>query len=142
MAAYHFSLTISDRFDTAVARTRQALADHGFGIVSEIDVAATFKEKLGIDHEPYLILGACIPGYARQAIGYEPSIGVLLPCNVVVRQEDSNRVTIDFMDPSVMLELVGEKGVHDIAEEVRTRLEMTRDAIAVGSRTIPDPVTA
>jgi uncharacterized protein (DUF302 family) len=142
MAPYHFSLTISDRFDTAVARTRQALADHGFGIVSEIDVAATFKEKLGVDHEPYLILGACNPGFARQVVGYEPSIGVLLPCNVVVRQADTNRVTIDFMDPSVMLELVGEKGVHDVAEEVRTRLEMTRDAIAVGSRIVPDPLTA
>jgi uncharacterized protein (DUF302 family) len=142
MAPYHFSLTISDRFDTAVARTRQALADHGFGIVSEIDVAATFKEKLGVDHEPYLILGACNPGFARQVVGFEPSIGVLLPCNVVVRQADTNRVTIDFMDPSVMLELVGEKGVHDVAEEVRTRLEMTRDAIAVGSRIVPDPLTA
>jgi uncharacterized protein (DUF302 family) len=142
MAPYHFSLTISDRFDTAVARTRQALADHGFGIVSEIDVAATFKEKLGVEHEPYLILGACNPGFARQVVGYEPSIGVLLPCNVVVRQADSNRVTIDFMDPSVMLELVGEKGVHDVAEEVRTRLKMTRDAIAVGSRIVPDPLTA
>lgn len=132
MAPYHFSLTISDRFDTAVARTRQALADHGFGIVSEIDVAATFKDKLGIDHEPYLILGACNPEFARQAVAAEPSIGVLLPCNVVVRQTD-DRVVIDFMDPSVMLDLVGEKGVHNIAEEVRTRLEMTRDAVAVGS---------
>jgi uncharacterized protein (DUF302 family) len=142
MAPYHFSLTINDRFDTAVARTRQALADHGFGIVSEIDVAATFKEKLGVDHDPYLILGACNPGFAHQVVGYEPSIGVLLPCNVVVRQADPNRVTIDFMDPSVMLELVGEEGVHNVAEEVRTRLEMTRDAIAVGSRTVPDPLSA
>lgn len=142
MAPYHFSITISDKFDAAVARTRQALADHGFGIVSEIDMAATFKEKLGVDHDPYLILGACNPGFARQVVGYEPSIGVLLPCNVVVRQADSNRITIDFMDPSVMLELVGEEGVHTVAEEVRTRLEMTRDAIAVGSRTVSDPLTA
>lgn len=137
MAPYHFSLTIRETFDEAVARTREALAEHGFGIVSEIDLAATFKEKLGIDHEPYLILGACNPGFARQAVDFEPSIGVLLPCNVVVRQAEDSRVMIDFMDPSVMLDLVGEKGVHDIAEEVRTRLEMTRDAIAVGSRTVP-----
>ena len=74
--------------------------------------------------------------FARQAVACEPSIGVLLPCNVVVRQADEDRVMIDFMDPSVMLDLVGEKGVHNIAEEVRTRLEMTRDAIAVGSRTV------
>lgn len=136
MTPYHFSLTIRETFDKAVARTREALAEHGFGIVSEIDMAATFKEKLGIDHDPYLILGACNPGFARQAVDYEPSIGVLLPCNVVVRQDD-DRVMIDFMDPSVMLDLVGEKGVHVIAEEVRTRLEMTRDTIAVGSRTVP-----
>jgi uncharacterized protein (DUF302 family) len=142
MAPYHFSITISDRFDAAVARTRQALADHGFGIVSEIDMAATFKEKLGIDHYPYLILGACNPDFARQVVGHEPSIGVLLPCNVVVREAESNRITIDFMDPSVMLELVGEDSVHIVAEEVRTRLEMTRDAIAVGSRTVSDPLTA
>lgn len=135
MTPYHFSLTIGETFDRAVARTREALAEHGFGIVSEIDLAATLKEKLGIDHDPYLILGACNPGFARQAVDYEPSIGVLLPCNVVVRQAD-DRVVIDFMDPSVMLDLVGEKGVHIIAEEVRTRLEMTRDAIAVGSRTV------
>lgn len=136
MTPYHFSLTIRETFDKAVARTREALAEHGFGIVSEIDLAATLKEKLGIDHDPYLILGACNPGFARQAVDYEPSIGVLLPCNVVVRQAD-DRVVIDFMDPSVMLDLVGENGVHIIAEEVRTRLEMTRDAIAVGSRTVP-----
>ncbi len=137
MTPYHFSLTIRETFDAAVARTREALAEHGFGIVSEIDLAATLKEKLGVDHDPYLILGACNPGFARQAVAYEPSIGVLLPCNVVVRQADGDRVMIDFMDPSVMLELVGEEGVHNLAEEVRTRLEMTRDSIAVGSRTAP-----
>ncbi|MEX1037971.1 MAG: DUF302 domain-containing protein [Acidimicrobiia bacterium] len=137
MTPYHFSLTIRETFDEAVTRTREALAEHGFGIVSEIDMAATFKEKLGVDHEPYLILGACNPGFAFQAVAHEPSIGVLLPCNVVVRQAEDNRVMIDFMDPSVMLDLVGEKSVHNVAEEVRTRLEMTRDAIAVGSRTVP-----
>ncbi len=134
MTPYHFSLTIEDTFDKAVSRTREALAEHGFGIVSEIDLAATLEEKLGVDHAPYLILGACNPGFAHQAVGHEPSIGVLLPCNVVVRQADENRVMIDFMDPSVMLDLVGEEGVHNVAEEVRTRLEMTRDAIASSGR--------
>lgn len=133
MTPYHFSLTITDTFESAVSKTKTALADHGFGIVSEIDLAGTIKEKLGTDHDPYLILGACNPGFARQAVGYEPSIGVLLPCNVVVRQTEDHRVMIDFMDPSVVLELVGEKGVHNIAEEVRTRLEMTRDAIATAA---------
>jgi uncharacterized protein (DUF302 family) len=133
MTPYHFSLTINDTFEAAVSRTREALAEHGFGIVSEIDLAATLHEKLGIDQAPYLILGACNPGFAHQALTHEPSIGVLLPCNVVVRQPAPGRIVIDFMDPSVMLELVGEEGVHNVAEEVRTRLEMTRDAIAAAS---------
>lgn len=133
MSPYHFSLTINGSFETAVARTRKALEEHGFGIVSEIDLAATLKEKLGVEYDPYLILGACNPGFAHQAVGYEPAIGVLLPCNVVVRQTKDQRVMIDFMDPSVMLDLVGEAGVHKLAEEVRTRLEMTRDAIATAA---------
>lgn len=130
MPPYHFSLTLNGDFDAAVARTRDELAKHGFGIVSEIDMAATFQEKLGVEHMPYLILGACNPVFARQAVDSEPSVGVLMPCNVVVRQTEDGRVMVDFMDPSVMLELVGENGVHDLAEEIRTRLEMTRDAIA------------
>lgn len=130
MSPYHFSVTVSEDFTAAVARTKKALSEHGFGIVSEIDVAATIKEKLGVDHDPYLILGACNPGFARDAVGIEPAIGVLLPCNVVVRTRDGEGVTIDFMDPAVMIDMIGEERIHDIADEVRTRLEMTRDAIA------------
>lgn len=130
MAPYHFSVTVDDDFDSAVARTRQALADHGFGIVSEIDVAATIEAKLGVAHSPYLILGACNPQFARDAIGSEPSVGVLLPCNVVVRENGGEGVVVDFMDPAVMVDLVGEKQVHEIADEVRRQLEMTRDTIA------------
>lgn len=130
MAPYHFSVTLHEDFESAVAKTRDALADHGFGIVSEIDMAATLRDKLGVAHEPYLILGACNPGFANQAMQHEASIGVLLPCNVVVRSVGNQRVVIDFMDPAVVLDLVGDNGVHQIADEVRTRLEMTRDAIA------------
>lgn len=130
MTPYHFSVTVHEDFATAVSRTRDALADHGFGIVSEIDIALTLKEKLGVDHDPYLILGACNPGFAYSALQHEPSIGALLPCNVVVRSTGPDQVMVDFMDPAVILELVGEEAVHKIADEVRTRLEMTRDAIA------------
>jgi len=130
LTPYHFSVTLHESFDSAVTKTKEALADHGFGIVSEIDMAATIKDKLGIDHEPYLILGACNPGFVNAAVSREPSIGVLLPCNVVVRSANGDGVVVDFMDPAVVLELVGENGIHDIADEVRTRLEMTRDAIA------------
>ncbi len=130
MAPYHFSVTVHGDFSTAVSMTKQALADQGFGIVSEIDMAAVLKEKLGVDHNPYLILGACNPGFAREAVDHEPAIGVLLPCNVVVRTTDGDGVVVDFMDPAVMVDLVGEKRVHEIAEDVRARLEMARDTVA------------
>jgi uncharacterized protein (DUF302 family) len=132
MTSYHFSVTVHEDFDSAVARTRKALADNGFGIVSEVDVAAVLAAKLGIERPPYLILGACNPGYARTAIESEPAIGVLLPCNVVVRAEDDG-VVIDFMDPAVMVDLVGERRIHELAEDVRARLEMARDAVATTS---------
>ncbi len=130
MTPYHFSVTLHESFDSAVAKTKVALADHGFGIVSEINMAATIRDKLGIEHDPYLILGACNPGFANAAVGRVPSIGVLLPCNVVVRSATDDQVTVDFMDPAVVLDLVGENNIHDIADEVRARLEMTRDDIA------------
>ena len=132
MAPYHFSITVSGDHTATLARTKQALADHGFGIVSEIDMAAVLREKLGIEHSPYIILGACNPGFARDAVAAEPAIGVLLPCNVVVRSAGEGRVVVDFMDPAVMVDLVGERRVHEIAEDVRARLEMARDDIANG----------
>lgn len=132
MTPYHFSVTVHGDFEEAVDKTRAALAEHGFGIVSEIDVAATLKEKLDVDSEPYVILGACNPGFAYQAITQEPAIGVLLPCNVVVRSLEGDGVMVDFMDPAVVMDVVGENGIHKIADEVRTRLEMTRDGIARG----------
>ena len=130
MAPYHFSVTVHEDFASAVTRTKQALADHGFGVVSEIDLASVFADKLGAEHSPYLILGACIPGFARNAVSSEPAIGVLLPCNVVVRATDDDGVVVDFMDPAVMIDLVGEERVHEIAEDVRARFEMVRDTIA------------
>jgi len=130
LTPYHFSVTLHETFENAVTKTKEALADNGFGIISEIDMAATIQEKLGIERDPYLILGACNPGFANTAVNSVPSIGVLLPCNVVVRTNADGDVIVDFMDPAVVLDLVGEDGIHDIADEVRTRLEMTRDAIA------------
>ena len=130
LADYHFSITVHGEFDDAVNKTRDALSDHGFGIVSEIDMAATLKEKLDVDIPPYLILGACKPSAARDVVAVEPAIGTLLPCNVVVRAVEGDGVMVDFMDPAVIVELVGENRVREIADEVRTALEMTRDAIA------------
>jgi uncharacterized protein (DUF302 family) len=130
MPPYHFSVTVHEEFSITVAKTRQALEDHGFGVVSEIDLAAVFEEKLGLAHPPHLILGACNPGFAKRAVDIEPAISVLLPCQVVVRSIGVDRVTVDFMDPAVLVDLVGEQMIHDIAEDVRGRLEMVRDTVA------------
>lgn len=129
METYHFSLTIDDEFDQVVEATRQALKEHGFGVLTEIDVAATLAEKIGAEWPPYLILGACNPTYAHQALSADPAIGVLLPCNVVVRQSDNGTV-VDFMDPNAVLELVGNPKVGEVADTVRSLLEQVRDSIA------------
>ncbi len=129
--SYHFSVNLHADFDAVVERTRVELAEHGFGILTEIDVQATLREKLGADMDRYLILGACNPPFAHKAILTDPAIGVLMPCNVVVREHDDG-VLVDFMDPAVVLDLVKVEGVRDIADDVRTRLEMVRDALATG----------
>ena len=131
MTSYHFSVTVSGEFDDVVDRTKAALAAEGFGVLTEIDLAATMKEKLGVDRAPYRILGACNPPMAHQAIETDPAIGVLLPCNVVVRQNGEGRVLVDFMDPEAVLDLVGRPAIDKVAGEVRTRLEMARDTLAM-----------
>lgn len=127
--SYHFSVNLHDEFEAVVKKTKDALAEEGFGVLTEIDVAATMKEKLGVDRAPYLILGACNPPMAHQALEADPSIGVLLPCNVVVRQTE-DAVLVDFMDPEAVLDLVKKPGVAKVAGEVRTRLEMVRHTLA------------
>jgi uncharacterized protein (DUF302 family) len=130
MAPYHFSVTLHEPFELAAKKTREALIDHGFHIVSEIDLAGSIEEKLGVPHDPYLILTASNAGFARRAIGHDPAIGVLFPAKVVVRSEGDDSVVINFMDPAAMVQLVGHEPIQRIADELRTRLEMTRDAIA------------
>ena len=132
MPAYHFSVTVSGEFGDVVDRTKEALKGEGFGVLTEIDVAATLKAKLDVDRPPYVILGACNPPMAHQAISNDPAIGVLLPCNVVVRQEGEGRVLVDFMDPEAVLDLVDKPEIAKVAGEVRTRLEMARDTLAMG----------
>lgn len=119
---YHLSVRI-DGGDFAKVEevTRAALADEGFGILTEIDVAATLKEKLGEEMEPYVILGACNPPMAHRAIEAEPEIGVLLPCNVVVRRVEG-AVIVNAMDPESVLSLVESEGVAAVAADVRERL--------------------
>ena len=113
--------TTSLDFDEAVAQIRLALADEGFGILTEIDVQATMKAKLDVDVEPYLILGACNPSLAHQALTLEPAIGSLLPCNVTVRTEDGTTI-VQAMDPQLLVIVVDKPGLKGVADEAGSRL--------------------
>jgi uncharacterized protein (DUF302 family) len=124
MAAYAFGKTVPHGFDEAVTRITAALAEQGFGILTEIDVKATMKKKLDLDVAPYKILGACNPHFAAQAIAAEPAIGALLPCNVVVRVDPAGKTVVEFMDPLAVMKLVGRPEVETLATEVRRRLDL------------------
>lgn len=126
---YGFFVTFKGTFEQAVASVTEALAREGFGILTEIDVTKTLREKLGVEWRAYTILGACNPELAHRALEVDPDIGLLLPCNVVVREEDDTSITVAFMDPKAVLALVKKAEIERLAQEVRTRLERVRDAL-------------
>jgi len=126
---YGFSVQVSCGFDEAIDKVTEALKTEGFGVLTEIDVKATLKNKIDVDRKPYTILGACNPQLANQAINADPDIGLLLPCNVVVREEDDGAITVAFMDPNAVLGLVEKSGVEQLAGEVRGKLEKVRDLL-------------
>lgn len=125
------STTLRTSFDEAVRRTREALAEQGFGVLTEIDVQATLKAKLGQDMENYLILGACNPPLAHRAVTIDRQIGLLLPCNVVVRAdpEDEGTVLVEAMDPEVLVDVTGEAELRPVADEVGAKLKAAIEAL-------------
>ena len=127
---YGFNVKFNGSFDDAITRVTEELQKEGFGVLTEIDVKATMKKKLDIDKLPYKILGACNPVLANQALTAEPDIGLLLPCNVVVREEEDGSVTVAFMDPAAVMTLVEKEGVEELATEVKGRLERVAAGVA------------
>lgn len=130
---YAMTTEIDQPFDEVLVRTRAALADQGFGVLTEIDIKSTLKDKLDVDVEPQVILGACRPPLAHQALQADPSIGLLLPCNVVVRSIDGNRTRVEALDPDVMVSVTGNSALADVAEEARKRLTDALDSLQPGS---------
>ena len=126
---FGFGKTVNKGFDQAIADVTDELGKEGFGVLTEIDVAATMKKKLDEDMPPYKILGACNPPLAHQAVTAIPEIGLLLPCNVVVREDAGGDVHVSFMDPGSVLGLVDSPDVEPLANEVRQRLQRVMAAL-------------
>ena len=124
---YGFGKPVDAKFDAAVEQVTEELAKEGFGVLTEIDVAATLKKKLDEDMPPYLILGACNPALAHQAVTAVPEIGLLLPCNVLVREDADGQVHVSFMDPGAVLGLVNVPEVDPLAAQVKEKLTRVMD---------------
>ncbi len=126
---FGFGKVVDGNFDDALEKVTAELEKEGFGVLSDIDVAAKMKAKLDKDMPPYRILGACNPPLAWQAISAVEDIGLLLPCNVLVREDAEGRVHVDFMDPVSVMSLVGDAGVEPLANEVKGRLQRVMQAL-------------
>lgn len=135
MSDYTIRVTTHRPYAEAVAAVREQLAEVGFGVLTEIDLAATLKAKLDVDVAPQVILGACRPQLAHQALQAEPSIAALLPCNVVVRSVDDTTTVVEAFDPAVMTSFVGEpsNALRAVSEDARTRLTTALTALEDGA---------
>ena len=131
MVDFTLSRTVNTPYDPTVEAVRQGLADQGFGVLTEIDLAATLKEKLGVDVEPQVILGACRPQLAHEALQADPSIAAVLPCNVVVRSVDDSTSVVEAFDPDAMVRMAGDaEALRAVAADARERLQGLLDTLA------------
>lgn len=128
-ASYYLSTTVDLSYEEAVAKVKEALKEEGFGVLTEIDVKATLKEKLNLDVPPYVILGACNPPFAHQALEAEPHVGVLLPCNVTVRQMSEGKVEVAAMNPEGALGVIQNARLQSIGMEVKKKLKKVLENI-------------
>jgi uncharacterized protein (DUF302 family) len=129
MMSYYFAKTISASFDDAVSRTRDALKAEGFGVITEIDVQKTLKTKIDVEFRPYLILGACNPTMAHQALQVEDKVGTMLPCNVVVQERAKGSVEIAAIDPVASMQAIGNPALTEKAAEVAAKLQSVLERI-------------
>lgn len=127
--SYYFSKTIEAKFDDAVSRTREALKQEGFGVITEIDVRETLKSKIGVDFRPYLILGACNPTMAYEALQVEDKVGAMLPCNVVVQERSASTVEIAAIDPVASMQAIENPALTEKAALVAGKLQSALDRI-------------
>ncbi|PWC74521.1 DUF302 domain-containing protein [Azospirillum sp. TSH64] len=129
---YHFSKVVDMPFEDAVSATTEALKEHGFGVLTEIDVKATLKKKLDVEYRPYRILGACNPKMAHQALQAEDKIGTMLPCNVIVQQREDGKVEVSAVDPVASMQAIDNPKLADVARQVQGMLRQVIDDL--GSR--------
>jgi uncharacterized protein (DUF302 family) len=129
---YEFNVTLEQPFEQALASVREALAAEQFGVVSEVDVQAVFRAKLGLETDPYRILGACNPGLARRVLDGDPNAGVLLPCNLVVRAEGPARTVVSFADPVTQLAPLAADDARAVGAEAQARMRRVADHLAGG----------
>jgi uncharacterized protein (DUF302 family) len=127
---YGQHISLPGPFAAALDKVSAALKEQGFGVLSDIDIQKAMKDKLGVDMPPYRILGACNPPLAHRALQAEPEIGLLLPCNVTVRDEGDGSVSVGFLDPQLMVQLTGNPAVAGVADEAAQRLQRAREALS------------